>query len=137
MKRTFNGSCHCGAVRFACEADLAAGTSRCNCSMCMKGRFWKVIVPASDFHLLRGGDALTEYRFQGDTGAGIHHCFCATCGIKPFGVGEHEALGGKFYGVNVACLDDVTDEEFAEAPVKFEDGRNNRWDSTPREIRYL
>ena len=137
MKRTFNGSCHCGAVGFACEADLTAGTSRCNCSICAKGRFWKVVVPASDFRLLRGADALTEYRFQGDTGAGIHHYFCATCGIKTFGAGEHEALGGKFYGVNVACLDDVTDRELAEAPVAFEDGRNNRWESEPAETRYL
>lgn len=78
MKRTYRGSCHCGAVGFACEADLAAGTSRCNCSICAKGRFWKVVLPAADFRLLRGEDALAEYRFGGELGAGIRHCFCKT-----------------------------------------------------------
>jgi hypothetical protein len=31
MKRTYHGSCQCGAVRFECELDLAEGTSKCNC----------------------------------------------------------------------------------------------------------
>jgi hypothetical protein len=137
MKRTFHGSCHCGAVGFECEADLAAGTSKCNCSICAKSRFWKVVVPASDFRLLRGNDALAVYTFGGDTGAGIRHHFCSACGIKPFGMGEHEALGGKFYGVNIACIDDLSDAERAALPVKFEDGRNNRWEDQPAETRYL
>jgi len=63
MKKTFNGSCHCGAVRFECEVDLAQGTSKCNCSICTKARFWKVIVKADAFRLEQGVEALSDYQF--------------------------------------------------------------------------
>jgi hypothetical protein len=48
-----------------------------------------------------------------------------------------EELGGDFYAVNIGCLDDATSRELAEAPVRFEDGRNDKWESTPDEIRHL
>ena len=75
MKKTYHGGCHCGAVRFECELDFAGITSKCNCSICTKTRFWK-------------------------------------------------AIAG-------------TEEELAEAPVVYEDGRNDRWDRAPAETRYL
>lgn len=134
MKKTYHGSCHCGAVRFECELDLAEGTSKCNCSICTKTRFWKAIVRADAFRLLRGEEALTDYQFGHNA---IHHFFCSRCGVKPFGSGEMEALGGRFYAVNVVCLNEATEEELAEAPVVYEDGRNDRWDLAPAETRYL
>lgn len=123
MKRTHTGSCHCGDVRFECELDLADGTSKCNCSICTKARFWKAIVPADKFRLLQGADRLTDYQFGGRI---IHHLFCRSCGVKPFGRGRVDPIG-EFYAINVACLDDVSDQEMAEAPVVVEDGRNNNW----------
>lgn len=134
MKKTRNGSCHCGAVRFAAELDLREETSRCNCSVCTKGRFWKSVVPESDFRLLAGTEALTDYRFGSGT---IVHLFCRTCGIKPFGRGHLDELGGTFYAINVACLDDVTEEQLAAIPVKFEDGRDNAWERPPRHTAHL
>jgi hypothetical protein len=133
MKRTYNGGCHCGDVRFECELDLADGTTRCNCSMCTKGRFWKAIVRAGDFRLLQGERSLSDYQFGSHS---IHHRFCRRCGIKPFGQGHMEELGGDFYAVNVACLD-ASDDELAQAPVRYEDGRHDRWESTPAETRHL
>jgi len=134
MKRTYHGSCHCGAIRFECDLDLAEVTSKCNCSICTKTRFWKAIARADAFRLLQGEDVLTDYQFGGNS---IHHYFCSRCGVKPFGSGEMEELGGKFYAVNVACLDDATEEELAQAPVVYEDGRNDRWDRAPTEMRHL
>jgi hypothetical protein len=134
MKRTYQGSCHCGAVRFACELDLAEGTSKCNCSVCTKGRFWKAITKADALRLLQGEDALTDYRFGSQT---IHHLFCKHCGVKPFGRGHMDALGGTFYAVNLGCLDNATAEELARAPVEYQDGRNNRWEAPPAETRHL
>jgi hypothetical protein len=140
MLKTYRGSCHCGAVRFACELDLAKGTSKCNCSICTKQRFWKTLVKADSFRLLQGKDQLTDYQFGSRT---IHHLFCRTCGTKPFGRAhldlefQGEELRGKFYAVNLTCLDDANPQELAEASVRFEDGRNDRWDRAPVEIRHL
>jgi hypothetical protein len=140
MTRAYHGSCHCGAVRFDCDLDLSGDTSRCNCAICAKTRYWKALVKADAFRLLQGADALTDYQFGSST---IHHQFCRTCGVKPFGRahldvtfhGEH--LQGEFYAVNIACLDDVPDAELAAAPIRYEDGRHDRWDSPPAETRHL
>lgn len=134
MKKTYHGSCHCGVVRFECDIDLAAGTSKCNCSICTKGRFWKAVIKADAFRLKAGAEMLSDYQFGGRT---IHHRFCRYCGIKPFGQGEMAALGGVFYGINLACLDDASPEELAAAPVAFEDGRHDNWQAAPKETRHL
>jgi hypothetical protein len=45
-------------------------------------------------------------------------------------------MGGRFHAVNVACLDDATDDELAGAPINYPDGRSDAWDR-PAEHRYL
>jgi hypothetical protein len=142
MKESRRGSCHCRAVRFVCEIELVtADTSRCNCSMCAKGRFWKVLVRATEFRLAQGAEMLSEYRFGS---GGVGHYFCRTCGIKLFGrvrledmSAATETSSSDYYAVNVACLDDATDEELASVPVRYEDGRNDDWGRPPAETRHL
>jgi hypothetical protein len=34
-------------------------------------------------------------------------------------------------GVNLGCLDDVTEEELSRIPITYVDGRSDRWDSAP------
>jgi hypothetical protein len=80
VKRSYEGGCHCGRVRFRVTADLARVTE-CNCSICSKKGFLHLIVPLEAFELISGKDALTTYRFN--TGV-ARHTFCATCGIHPF-----------------------------------------------------
>jgi hypothetical protein len=133
MKKTYSGSCHCGAVGFEAAIDLAQETSRCNCSICKKMRFWKAIVMPADFRLRHGAEALSDYRFGAER---IHHRFCRHCGVKPFGQGHVEPVG-EFYAVNLACLDDAGDAELASAPVIYQDGRQDDWGSPPAETRFL
>jgi hypothetical protein len=44
---------------------------------------------------------------------------------------------GRFYAINVACLDDIAARELADAPVLYEDGMHDKWDAAPEETRHL
>ena len=96
---TLAGGCHCGRVRFEVDAPAPATLLDCNCSICRMTGYLHLIVPATSFRQLEGGDALAEYRFN--TGV-ARHLFCGHCGIKPFYVPRSHPDG---VSVNARCLD--------------------------------
>jgi hypothetical protein len=99
---THRGGCHCRRVRFEVDAPPTLDVLDCHCSMCRMTGFLHLIVPASRFRLIAGGDDLTEYRFNTGT---ARHLFCRHCGVKAFYVPRSHPDG---WSVNVRCLDPET-----------------------------
>jgi hypothetical protein len=120
------GSCHCGAVRFEVELDVAAGASRCNCSICTKVGITSAIAKPSAFTLLSDEAALGSYEWGGKT---AQRYFCKTCGIHCFGRGYLEQVGGAYVSVNLNTVDDL---EVSELKVSYWDGRHDNWQAGPR-----
>lgn len=123
---THRGGCHCGAVAFEVDAPAELRVQDCNCSICTMTGFRHLIVPAGRFRLLRGADALTEYRFNTGT---ARHLFCRHCGIKSFYVPRSNPDG---FSVNARCLDPATIEHVTAEPF---DGR--QWEQSAGSLRHL
>ena len=51
--------------------------------------------------------------------------------------GELPQFGGAFYAINLGALDDATDEELAQAPIHFADGRHDKWEAVADATKYL
>ena len=60
----YKGTCHCNAVEFEVETDLAGGL-QCDCSLCKRKNAVMHRVPKEQFRLVRGKDALTLYSILG------------------------------------------------------------------------
>ncbi|HTQ02776.1 MAG TPA: GFA family protein [Polyangiaceae bacterium] len=114
--KTYQGGCHCGAVRYEATTDLGT-VLECNCSHCSRKGFLLTFVSSDHFKLLRGEDALTEYQFNKHV---VHHLFCKTCGIQSFSWGVRPD-GTKSHMLNVRCLDEV---DHASYTVKQVDGKS-------------
>jgi hypothetical protein len=93
-----------------------------------------MLVKPQDFRLVAGEADLSDYQFGSKS---MHLVFCKHCGVRPFGRGHLDVLGGDFYSVNVACLDNVDPSELANMPVRYADGRNDKWEAVPAETRHL
>jgi hypothetical protein len=110
-----SGGCHCGRVRFEVMAPASFEAGECNCSMCSRTGFQHLAVPAAQFRLLSGEDALSNYQFNTRV---AKHFFCRHCGIKSFYVPRSHPDG---FSINIRCLDPGT---FEITGVRKIDGKN-------------
>ena len=133
--RTYHGSCHCKAVRYEADFDLATGTGKCNCTYCWKVRNWTVRLEPAQFRLLTGEDALGSYGFRPESKN--HHGFCKTCGVRVCTRGDIPETGGAYVSIAVATLDDLAPEDLVAAPVRYMDGRHDNWFEAPKQTSHL
>ncbi len=117
MSEHYEGSCHCGAVRFSYEGDKIEKGLRCNCSICSrKGAMMSPqVIPIETLKIDAKEGSLGLYQFGAKT---AKHFFCKTCGIYPF----HETARAKgHYRVNLGCIEDLDTSDFE---VDVFDGKN-------------
>lgn len=99
----YQGSCHCGDVRFSFESDPIESGLRCNCSICVrKGALMSPEpLPREQLSIEAAEGALGLYQFGART---AKHYFCRHCGIYTF----HEtARKPGHYRVNLGCVEGV------------------------------
>lgn len=94
---TFDGSCHCGAVRFHVQATVTELTT-CDCSLCKMRNALMLKVPEQALRIVQGEDALTLYQWNTQR---ARHYFCRHCGIYVF---HRKRAAPDHFGINVFCL---------------------------------
>jgi hypothetical protein len=99
----FQGSCHCGAVRFSVEAELPKAAMSCNCSICRRKGTLMAFYPVAQFKLQQGEDVLQAYQFNKHV---LSHWFCRICGIHAFGGGKGPD-GNEMRAINLRCVPDA------------------------------
>lgn len=99
----FEGSCHCGTVKFRVDADLPARAISCNCSHCRRKGLLLDFLPATVFAITSGDEALTDYFFNKHA---IRHRFCTTCGCQTHGEGSGPD-GAIMAAVNLRCVPEI------------------------------
>jgi len=135
-KKSFIGSCHCGAIRYKVSLALPAPpaqptASRCNCTICQKQGFTGVRIddPTHDFTLLSPAslDQLSDYQFRSPD---IHNYFCGRCGVSVLGAGkfEYQNQVHELFKLNVLTLEQPQEGlDLSTFKIKYWDGRNDNW----------
>lgn len=98
--RTYEGKCHCGAIRFEVKGEIEDATL-CNCSLCAKNAFLHWEVEPEQFQLKTPEESIQDYQFGTKTS---HNYFCKSCGISAF---RRSRTRPDQIDVNVRCLEGV------------------------------
>ena len=115
--KTYEASCHCGAVRFRFRSEPITSGKRCNCSICVrKGAVMSAqYYPPEAIEEMVGLESLSLYQFGEHD---VNHWFCRRCGVYPFHDGT--AKPGH-YRVNLGCVEEL---DVLALPTELIDGRS-------------
>lgn len=118
MSHQYQGSCHCGAIRFSVTTEAPIDkVIRCNCSICArKGAPMSTeLFSNEELNIQADEGALGLYQFGEKT---AKHYFCKHCGIYPF----HEtARAPGMHRINLGCIDEL---DSVNLPFEVFDGRH-------------
>ncbi|MCH7881523.1 MAG: GFA family protein [Proteobacteria bacterium] len=117
MTRHYQGSCHCGAIKFAFEADEISKGLRCTCSICKrKGALMSAFaIPNDELKIEADENDIGLYQFDSKI---AKHYFCKTCGIYT----HNETIRAPGHTrVNLGCVDDL---DTSKLEIAVFDGKN-------------
>ena len=109
---TYSGSCHCGKVTFAIDAEITELTT-CDCSLCRKKNALMTKVHEAALTVTSGREKLSKYSWNEHI---AEHFFCSACGIYTF---HRKRAAPAYFGVNVFCLDGF---DHRNVPVRATEG---------------
>ena len=112
----YQGSCHCGRVKFEAEGEIQSGMA-CNCSMCQRKGSLLWFLPRSAVRLLTPDEDAASYVFNKHV---IRHRFCPNCGIHTHGEGKGPS-GEEMTAVNLRAIEGI---DLDAIPVTHYDGRS-------------
>ena len=101
--KEYNGSCHCGAIKFVFTGPEIDKGVRCNCSICIrKGAIMTAYTIApEDMRIEDNNGVLATYQFASNV---AQHHFCKKCGIYPF----HTTMRKPgHYRANIGCIEGI------------------------------
>jgi len=117
MSQHYQGSCHCGAIKFSYDGEAITQGLRCTCSICRrKGAMMSTeVIPMDKLHIEANAEDIGLYQF--DTAIAKHY-FCKRCGIYTHN--ETVRAPGSCR-VNLGCIDEV---ETSDLELVVFDGKN-------------
>jgi hypothetical protein len=103
MTTHYEGSCHCGGIKFSYDGEEITKGLRCTCSICSrKGAVMSTeTIPMQNLKVEADEDNLGLYQFGNKVGK---HYFCKTCGIYTHN--ETVRMPGQMR-VNLGCIDNI------------------------------
>lgn len=117
---TWNGSCHCGNVKFTLNLRGSLyedNTTTCNCTICTRNGYLMIYPQHTDITWHSGKDTLKSYKFFSNR---IGHRFCPECGTSVCAYSDVPGFVDGVTALNIRTLENV---EFEKLKLKKVDGR--------------
>ena len=117
MTQHYEGSCHCGAIKFSYDGDEITKGLRCTCSICSrKGAMMSPeAIPMEKLKIEADEADIGLYQFGNKI---AKHYFCKNCGIYTHN--EMLRMPGHMR-VNIGCIEDLNTSDFE---IMVFDGKN-------------